>query len=84
MKLTSENIFREEVLRSYLRLDRHTTNGALPFHRHIGPWRHKETHYLHERPIVFTTYATVAAEFRRGDSALARVNWFRIVLDEGI
>ncbi|ETS77388.1 hypothetical protein PFICI_11262 [Pestalotiopsis fici W106-1] len=63
-------------------LNKHTTNGALPFHRHIGSWRHKETRYLHERPIIFTTYATVAAEFRRGDNTLSRINWFRIVLDE--
>lgn len=33
--------------------------------------------------IVFTTYATVAADFRNEDSALAKINWFRIVLDEG-
>ncbi|KAF2994772.1 hypothetical protein E8E14_002949 [Neopestalotiopsis sp. 37M] len=63
-------------------IDKHTVNGALPIHRHIGISRHNETRYLHERPIVFTTYATVAAEFRRGNSTLARVNWFRIVLDE--
>ncbi|KAI1451391.1 SNF2 family N-terminal domain-containing protein [Annulohypoxylon moriforme] len=61
---------------------KHTHPGALPFHKHLGPERYKETSLLHERPIVFTTYATVAAEFRRGDSALAKINWFRIVLDE--
>ncbi|KAF7532372.1 hypothetical protein G7054_g8020 [Neopestalotiopsis clavispora] len=63
-------------------VSKHTRNGALPFHRHIGSWRHQETRYLYERPIVFTTYATVAAEFRRGDNTLTKINWFRIVLDE--
>ncbi|GAW19058.1 hypothetical protein ANO14919_085420 [Xylariales sp. No.14919] len=61
---------------------KHVNPGALPFHKHLGPERQRETHLLHERPIVFTTYATVAAEFRRGDKTLANINWFRIVLDE--
>ncbi|KAK7985710.1 hypothetical protein PG996_005052 [Apiospora saccharicola] len=61
---------------------KHTYAGALSFHKHIGSARHRETHYLYDRPIIFTTYATVAAEFRRGDSTLAKINWFRIVLDE--
>ncbi|KAK8123092.1 P-loop containing nucleoside triphosphate hydrolase [Apiospora sp. TS-2023a] len=47
---------------------KHTYAGALSFHKHIGSTRHRETHYLYDRPIVFTTYATVAAEFRRGDT----------------
>ncbi|KAK8133073.1 P-loop containing nucleoside triphosphate hydrolase [Apiospora kogelbergensis] len=61
---------------------KHTFSGSLSFHKHIGSGRHKETQYLCDRPIIFTTYATVAAEFRRGDSILAKINWFRIVLDE--
>ncbi|KAI6090313.1 SNF2 family N-terminal domain-containing protein [Hypoxylon rubiginosum] len=61
---------------------KHTNPGTLPFHKHLGPERHKEIQLLYELPIVFTTYATVAAEFRRGDSTLAKINWFRIVLDE--
>ncbi|KAK6829653.1 P-loop containing nucleoside triphosphate hydrolase [Apiospora arundinis] len=75
---------------------KHTYAGALSFHKHIGSGRHKETKYLYERPIIFTTYATVAAELRpssnktstqtakprRPDSTLAQINWFRIVLDE--
>ncbi|KAK7999486.1 hypothetical protein PG990_012086 [Apiospora arundinis] len=63
-------------------LRKHTHSGALPFHKHIGPGRHDETHYLCDRQIIFTTYATVAAEFRNGVSTLAKINWFRIVLDE--
>ncbi|KAI3335700.1 SNF2 family N-terminal domain-containing protein [Ustulina deusta] len=61
---------------------KHANPGTLPFHKHLGPERHQETQLLQERPIVFTTYATVTAEFRRGDSTLAKINWFRIVLDE--
>ena len=36
-----------------------------------------------EKDIVFTTFATVASELMRGDSPLAKIHWFRIVLDEG-
>ncbi|XDG06032.1 hypothetical protein ABKA04_005647 [Annulohypoxylon sp. FPYF3050] len=61
---------------------KHTNPGTLPFHKHLGPERHKETNLLYERPVVFTTYATVAAESRRGNNTLANINWFRIVLDE--
>ncbi|KAI0157993.1 SNF2 family N-terminal domain-containing protein [Hypoxylon sp. FL1284] len=61
---------------------KHTYAGTISLHKHIGTGRHKEIHYLYERPVILTTYATVAAEFRRGDSTLAKINWFRIVLDE--
>ncbi|RMJ14385.1 hypothetical protein CDV36_005904 [Fusarium kuroshium] len=58
------------------------TSGSLSFHQHLRRERHKETHLLYQREIVFTTYATVATEFSHGKSALAKINWFRIVLDE--
>ncbi|KAF2807331.1 uncharacterized protein BDZ99DRAFT_447702 [Mytilinidion resinicola] len=61
---------------------KHAYPGGLSFHKHLGPSRHAETALLRERMIVFTTYATVAAEHCRGDSPLAKIDWFRIVLDE--
>ncbi|KAI0550333.1 SNF2 family N-terminal domain-containing protein [Xylaria curta] len=61
---------------------KHTNPGTLPFHKHLGPERHGEIQLLYDRPIVFTTYATVAAESRRGNDTLSKINWFRIVLDE--
>lgn len=33
--------------------------------------------------IVFTTYATLAAEHARKSNILGQVDWFRVVLDEG-
>jgi SWI/SNF-related matrix-associated actin-dependent regulator of chromatin subfamily A3 len=33
--------------------------------------------------VVFSTYATVTAEFCRGTSVLHDITWYRIVLDEG-
>ncbi|KAF2267626.1 hypothetical protein CC78DRAFT_511815 [Lojkania enalia] len=61
---------------------KHTFAGAISFHRHLGSARHAERHLLQQRMIVFTTYATVAAEYNRGDNPLSKINWFRIVLDE--
>ncbi|KAF2178005.1 hypothetical protein K469DRAFT_676470 [Zopfia rhizophila CBS 207.26] len=61
---------------------KHTYPGALSFHKHLGSRRHAERDLLQQRMIVFTTYATVATEFCRGDTGLAQIKWFRIVLDE--
>ncbi|KAF2466886.1 uncharacterized protein BDR25DRAFT_305757 [Lindgomyces ingoldianus] len=61
---------------------KHTFPGAISFHRHLGSARHAEIHLLQQRMIVFTTYATVATEYCRRDSPLAKIKWFRIVLDE--
>ncbi|KAG2413393.1 hypothetical protein HFD88_002582 [Aspergillus terreus] len=61
---------------------KHTYPGALRFHKHLGVERHAEAARLSEKDIVFTTYATVAAEVSRGKSAVAHIKWFRIVLDE--
>lgn len=62
---------------------RHVYPGELPCYKYLGPGRDKEPELLHDTAIVFTTYATAAAEFRRGNSNLERIKWFRIVLDEG-
>ncbi|KAF5577105.1 DNA repair recombination RAD5C [Fusarium pseudoanthophilum] len=58
----------------------HTYPGGLSCHRHTGTQRHNEVPLLFEKSIVFTTYATLAADASRG--SLSKVHWFRIVLDE--
>ncbi|KAG4264839.1 hypothetical protein FPRO03_00123 [Fusarium proliferatum] len=58
----------------------HTYPGGLSCHRHTGTQRHKEVHLLYQKFIVFTTYATLAADTSRG--SISKVHWFRIVLDE--
>ncbi|KAJ3454414.1 hypothetical protein MRS44_018308 [Fusarium solani] len=63
-------------------IHKHVYPASLSVHKHLGRGRHKETQLLCQREIVFTTYATVAKEFSGGKSALAKINWFRIVLDE--
>ncbi len=64
---------------------RHTYSSGITFHKHLGPERHKEEEMQlnFEKDIVFTTFATVASELIRGNSLLAKIHWFRIVLDEG-
>jgi SNF2 family DNA or RNA helicase len=52
-------------------------------HIYHGPKRELDPLKLLDFDIIFTTYATVATEFRRGSNALHNINWFRIVLDEG-
>lgn len=38
---------------------------------------------LADSNLVLSTYATIAAESLQPESALYRVIWFRVVLDEG-
>jgi SWI/SNF-related matrix-associated actin-dependent regulator of chromatin subfamily A3 len=33
--------------------------------------------------VIFTTFATALEDFKRGDSPLSKIHWYRIVLDEG-
>ncbi|KAG9233940.1 SNF2 family N-terminal domain-containing protein [Amylocarpus encephaloides] len=63
---------------------KHTYLRSLTFHKHHGSGRdiYADKGKLQESDIVFTTYATAAAEFCKGGSTLAKIKWFRIVLDE--
>jgi len=65
---------------------RHTYPGSIRFHKHHGQGRqdHESQKQLLTSDIVFTTYATVAAEARGAQSILGCIEWFRIVLDEGL
>ncbi|KAJ5660825.1 uncharacterized protein N7484_000197 [Penicillium longicatenatum] len=66
-------------------IQRHIFSATLFSHQHIGWERHAEEELLKEKDIVFTTYATLAAEASRkdrGESILTTIEWFRIVLDE--
>lgn len=62
---------------------RHTYPHKITFHKHLGAERHAETHFLFEKDVVFTTYATALEDTKRSPSPLSRIHWFRIVLDEG-
>ena len=61
---------------------KHSYSSAISFHKHIGSGRHAEKDLLQQRMIVLTTYATAAVELSHGNSSLAQLHWYRIVLDE--
>lgn len=66
---------------------RHTYPGSITFHKHHGQGRQEENSQKHllGNDIVFTTYATLATELRKGRSGILRcIHWFRVVLDEGL
>ena len=63
--------------------ERHLHLGTITFYKYHGPGRKIPLPRLLQFDVVITTYATVAAEFCRGQSILDRVEWYRLVLDEG-
>jgi SWI/SNF-related matrix-associated actin-dependent regulator of chromatin subfamily A3 len=62
---------------------RHVLPNTLNMHIYHGSKRESDSLKLLAFDIIFTTYATVAAEFRHCSNVLHSINWFRIVLDEG-
>ena len=65
-------------------IPRHTLTDALRYCKHHGSNRSKDAKTLLEYDVILTTYATLTAEFRSGDSILHQAEWFRLVLDEGM
>jgi SNF2 family DNA or RNA helicase len=72
------------VLKADLTYLRHVYPGGLQLFKYLGPERHAEQQSLFDKDIVFTTYATVAAEKNNEQSPLRCIDWFRVVLDEGM
>lgn len=64
-------------------LPRHLLPGSLSCLKYHGQNRTTEPLMLLQHDIVLTTYGTVAADISRGRTMLHRINWFRVVLDEG-
>jgi SNF2 family DNA or RNA helicase len=58
--------------------------ASLRIWRYHGAKRQNEKDQLHSNDVVLTTYATVAMESSGSDQVLRNVDWFRIVLDEGM
>ena len=62
---------------------RHTAAGTLSIYKYHGQSRNIALPKLLNHDVVLTTYATVAADFRRKQSQIFRILWYRVVLDEG-
>lgn len=63
-------------------LEEHTNRGALKAYMYYGDRRTKDVEELRKYDIVLTTYATLGIELRWPDTAVKKLGWRRIVLDE--
>lgn len=63
---------------------RHSYANGLTYYKYMTAQRHAETQFLLDKDVVFTTFATAAQDFKKGQSPLSSIHWFRIVLDEGM
>lgn len=57
--------------------------GTLSIYKYHGHSRNIALPDLLNHDVILTTYATVAADFRRKQSRIFRILWYRIILDEG-
>lgn len=59
------------------------TGDALKTIKYHGQGRERDLTALEESDVVITTYNTLAAEAAAKKSQLHKINWYRVVLDEG-
>jgi hypothetical protein len=62
---------------------RHIIRGALSYFKYHGQDRPNCPAAISQYDIVLTTYGTLAADFCRSRTLLERINWYRMILDEG-
>ncbi|CAG9975891.1 unnamed protein product [Clonostachys byssicola] len=55
---------------------------VLRYLKYHGQGRRDFDNRLNQQDIILTTYGTVMAERRRGNSPLHQIDWYRLVLDE--
>lgn len=63
---------------------RHVVDGTLKALKYHGQGRKSDPQQLLDFDIILTTYATVSSEHSKDLSPLQNIDWFRIVLDEGL
>ncbi|OCL02710.1 hypothetical protein AOQ84DRAFT_304166, partial [Glonium stellatum] len=63
-------------------VQKHVFPNILKFYKYHGPKRETDFTKLRDFDIVFTTYATIAAEFCKGASVIHQLEYYRLVLDE--
>jgi SWI/SNF-related matrix-associated actin-dependent regulator of chromatin subfamily A3 len=64
-------------------VSRHIIRGALRYCKYHGQERPKDSSDLVQYDVVLTTYGTVVADFSRSRNVLERINWYRMIVDEG-
>lgn len=62
---------------------RHIRTGVFRVHKYHGSQKLSDCAKLSEFDIILTTYHTLAAEVTRNERCLQRIDWYRVVLDEG-
>jgi SNF2 family DNA or RNA helicase len=82
MKLTCKSWF--DMSLGYIDLNFHPRHldGTLTTLRYHGPKR--KTLVLEDADIILTTYHTIVSDFGDKSSPLHAMEWYRVVLDEGI
>ncbi|PLB50322.1 hypothetical protein P170DRAFT_463556 [Aspergillus steynii IBT 23096] len=65
-------------------IEKHVIPGALKYYKYHGPGRCISLSSPPSNYIIFSTYATVEADFSSsgGDCVLNRIHWHRLILDE--
>ncbi|KAK4158352.1 SNF2 family N-terminal domain-containing protein [Chaetomidium leptoderma] len=63
-------------------INQHFHPGTIQWLKYHGQGRRNDDYRLGQYQIILTTYGTVMAECRRGGSALHRIQWYRLILDE--
>ncbi|KAF4976356.1 hypothetical protein FZEAL_6954 [Fusarium zealandicum] len=73
----------ELLLNTWAReIEKHLCPGSIRYIKYHGQERREFDSKLDQQDIILTTYGTVMAERRRGNSDLHRIEWYRLVLDE--
>lgn len=57
--------------------------NSLSYHKFHGSGKEIKIFKLLQNDIVLTTYGTLATIYRRENSLLHQIKWYRVVLDEG-
>lgn len=71
-------------VRSIANLSRHFSNHTLTTIKYHGPKRRCSLETLRATDLVITTYHTLASESSNSKGLLNQIEWYRLVLDEGM
>ncbi|KAH9437555.1 hypothetical protein MCOR02_001211 [Pyricularia oryzae] len=64
-------------------IERHFYPGSVRYVKYHASGRRDLVGTINQQDVVLTTYGTIMADRRGANSIIHRINWFRLVLDEG-